>query len=74
MNRHTRLARLPPFLFAFVFLIAPAAHAQRTSLKPGMNHYSPQDDITIGAKYAAEAQKSPRRSGVFRLCGAARRL
>jgi len=57
MNCQARLPRLLLFLFALFVLAAPAVRAQRTSLKPGMNHYSPQDDITIGAKYAAEAQK-----------------
>jgi beta-barrel assembly-enhancing protease len=34
-----------------------AARAERTKLKPGMNSYSPQQDIQLGKKYASEAEK-----------------
>jgi len=43
--------------FTLFLAAAPGAHAQRTQLKPGMNAFSPQQDITMGAKYAAEVQK-----------------
>ncbi len=45
------------FLSAALSLISSSAHAQRTSLKPGMNAFSPQQDISMGAKYASEVEK-----------------
>jgi predicted Zn-dependent protease len=36
---------------------APGALAERTKLKPGMNSFTPQQDIQLGQKYAAEAEK-----------------
>jgi len=51
----TRL-RCAFILFAGL-LIVPAVRADRTKLKPGMNAFSPQQDIQMGQKYAAEAEK-----------------
>jgi len=49
--------RLPlALLFFFVLLISPA-HADRTKLKPGMNSFTPQQDIELGKKFAAETEK-----------------
>lgn len=39
------------------FLLAPAASAQRTALKPGWNMFTPQQDIEVGKKAAADAAK-----------------
>jgi len=52
------------FRFAIVasvlFLFASAARADRTSLKPGINAFTPQQDIEIGRKAALEVeQKMP---------------
>lgn len=38
-------------------LLAPSVWADRTKLKPGMNSFSPQQDIEIGKKVALEAQQ-----------------
>ncbi len=43
-------------LILFLFGAAPSLHAQRTKLKPGMNAFTPQQDIAMGAKFAAEAE------------------
>jgi hypothetical protein len=36
---------------------APGAWADRTKLKPGMNSFSPQQDIELGKKFSTEAQQ-----------------
>ncbi len=43
------------FLGLFLFLI-PDASAQRTSLRPGWNHFSPQEDIALGKRAATDAE------------------
>ena len=37
-------------------LLVPDASAQRTPLKPGWNHFSPQEDITLGKRAATDAE------------------
>jgi len=37
--------------------VAPSALAQRTALKPGLNMFSPQQDIEVGKKAALDAEK-----------------
>ncbi len=37
-------------------LLIPGASAQRTPLKPGWNHFSPQEDITLGKRAASDAE------------------
>jgi len=44
------------FLGLSLFLI-PGASGQRTSLKPGWNRFSPQDDVTLGKRAATDAEK-----------------
>lgn len=45
---------------SFLFLFATAALADRTNLKPGINAFTPQQDIEIGRKAAQEVeQKMP---------------
>lgn len=45
---------------SILFLFAPAALADRTNLKPGINAFTPQQDIEIGRKAALEVeQKMP---------------
>lgn len=45
---------------SFIFLFASAALADRTNLKPGINVFTPQQDIEIGRKGAQEVeQKMP---------------
>ena len=39
------------------FLLAPAASAQRTVLKPGWNMFTPQQDIQVGKQAAVDAEK-----------------
>src|SRR3974390_1173143 len=45
------------FLLAAFGLLVPGARADRTKLKPGMNSFSPQQDIQMGQKFAVEAEK-----------------
>jgi beta-barrel assembly-enhancing protease len=40
-----------------LLLLIPGAWAQRTQLKPGWNMFSPQQDIELGKRAAADAQK-----------------
>lgn len=44
-------------LLGLSFPMVPAASAQRTQLKPGWNMFSPQQDIDVGKRAAADAQK-----------------
>ena len=45
------------FLLSLSLLLIPGAYAQRTPLKPGWNHFSPQEDITLGKRAASDAEK-----------------
>jgi hypothetical protein len=45
------------FALGLFLLAIPGAYAQRTSLKPGWNHFSPQEDITLGKRAATDAEK-----------------
>jgi hypothetical protein len=45
------------FLLGLSLPLIPAASAQRTPLKPGWNHFSPQQDITLGKRAATDAAK-----------------
>jgi beta-barrel assembly-enhancing protease len=57
-TRHFHIAAFACLLFTFS--VAPDALAQRTSLKPGMNAFTPQQDIELGRKAAQEIeQKMP---------------
>ena len=49
--------RLYCALLFFCFLCEVPAHADRTKLKPGMNSFTPQQDIELGKKFATEAQQ-----------------
>ncbi len=44
-------------LIACIVICAPGARADRTRLKPGMNAFSPQQDIELGRKAAGEAEQ-----------------
>lgn len=55
LTPHSRC--VPVFLLAVMFAFAPGAQADRTKLKPGMNSFSPQQDIALGKQYAAQAEK-----------------
>ncbi|HYA64234.1 MAG TPA: M48 family metallopeptidase [Candidatus Sulfotelmatobacter sp.] len=48
---------VPGFLLAVILVSAPGAFADRTKLKPGMNSFTPQQDIELGRKFASEAEK-----------------
>ncbi len=52
---HPKLATA--FLLGLSLLLIPNASAQRTSLKPGWNKFSPQEDITLGKRAATDAEK-----------------
>lgn len=54
-TRYRVLAAAP--LLGLCLLLVPNASAQRTSLKPGWNHFSPEQDITLGKRAAVDAQK-----------------
>ena len=45
------------FSFAMFFSSVPGASAQRTQFKPGLNTFSPKEDIELGKRAAADAQK-----------------
>jgi Zn-dependent protease with chaperone function len=55
MLRRNRGLAASLFLGLSLFLI-PNASAQRTPLKPGWNHFSPQEDITLGKRAASDAE------------------
>ena len=57
MKGRPQLRNVAAFLFVLILAFASAARADRTKLKPGMNSYSPEQDIALGQKYAAEAEK-----------------
>jgi len=40
-----------------MLLLVSSASAQRTPLKPGWNKFSPQDDVNLGKRAAADAEK-----------------
>jgi hypothetical protein len=51
------------FLVVTIFVFAPAAPrvwANRTALKPGVNVFTPEQDITLGKQNAAQAEKQLR--------------
>ncbi len=52
---HSKLATC--LFLGLSLLLIPDASAQRTSLKPGWNRFSPQDDITLGKRAATDAEK-----------------
>jgi len=53
-KRHELLS----ILFVLLYLTLPAGvAAQRTKLKPGMNSFSPEQDIQLGKQAAGEAEK-----------------
>ena len=52
----TRFAAAVSLLCLF-FLLTPTAPAQRTALKPGWNMFSPQQDIELGKRAAADAER-----------------
>lgn len=56
--RSSPVFRLIAICFVTVCLgIAPMARAQRTSLKPGWNMFSPQQDVALGKQAALDAEK-----------------
>ena len=56
MISRTRLPSAAIVTIAFA-LATPVVRADRTKLKPGMNSFTPQQDVQLGQKYAAEAEK-----------------
>src|SRR5574340_553219 len=55
--KRSSLHRLWAANLLLVLLVAPCARADRTRIKPGVNAFSPQQDIEIGKKAALEAEK-----------------
>jgi Zn-dependent protease with chaperone function len=52
-----RLAFAGVSLLCLFLLLAAAASAQRTALKPGWNMFTPQQDIEVGKRAAVDAEK-----------------
>lgn len=50
-------AQAVAFLAAMALLLAPAAQAERTRVKPGWNMFSPQQDVEIGQRVSTDAEK-----------------
>jgi len=57
MKGKSRFQCLPGFLFTIILLSTSSAFADRTKLKPGMNSFTPQQDIEMGRQFASEAEK-----------------
>lgn len=55
LARHAASARFAVLCLSLLFL--PEASAQRTALKPGWNMFTPQQDIEVGKRAAADAAK-----------------
>jgi hypothetical protein len=49
--------RAGALVVAMTLLLAPLASADRTQLKPGWNVFSPQQDVELGQKVAADADR-----------------
>src|SRR5215472_15990067 len=52
-----RAAKAAVLIAAALAAVAPQSLAQRTQLKPGWNMFSPQQDIDVGKRSSADAQK-----------------
>ncbi len=50
-------SRAAAMLLLLSFVTAPFAFAQRTRLKPGMNFFSPQQDVELGRQVSQDAEK-----------------
>ncbi len=53
----TVLHKISAVALTAAMVLAPAAQADRTKLKPGWNLYSPQQDVELGKGASAEAEK-----------------
>jgi beta-barrel assembly-enhancing protease len=56
-NVRLHIGCLSAFALAAILFFAPAALADRTKLKPGMNSFSPQEDIEMGRQGATQAEE-----------------
>jgi Zn-dependent protease with chaperone function len=53
-----RYFKLPSVMaMVAILVVAPGARADRTKLKPGINSFSPEQDIELGKKVATEAEQ-----------------
>ena len=50
-------SRAAAMLLLLSFVTAPFAFAQRTRLKPGMNFFSPKEDVELGRQVSQDAEK-----------------
>jgi beta-barrel assembly-enhancing protease len=57
MNAGLIRTKLCAVVTALVLMLAPCALADRTKLKPGMNSFSPQQDIELGKKAAQDVEQ-----------------
>ena len=55
--RVEQLANTAGLVLGMLLLLVPGAAAQRTELKPGFNMFSPQQDVELGKRAAADAKK-----------------
>src|SRR2546422_7224591 len=44
-------------VLGLVLVFAPLANAERTKLKPGLNFFSPQQDVELGQKVSRDAER-----------------
>jgi hypothetical protein len=56
-QRVEQLAHAAGMILGVLLLFVPGAAAQRTELKPGFNMFSPQQDVELGKRAAADAKK-----------------
>jgi beta-barrel assembly-enhancing protease len=56
-NASSRFVTHAAAMLLLVFVSAPFALAQRTRLKPGMNFFSPQQDVELGRQVSQDAEK-----------------
>lgn len=57
MNGGFSFRRSLAVALSFLLVLVPSAWADRTQLKPGMNKYTPQQDIALGKQFASQVEK-----------------
>ena len=51
------ISRAAAAALLLVFVLTPFAFGQRTRLKPGMNFFSPKEDVELGRQVSQDAEK-----------------
>ncbi len=57
LHNHKAIGRIAAWAVILGLMLAPVAFAQRTELKPGMNFFSPQQDVELGQQVAQDAEQ-----------------